>query len=147
MDAIRSDLRHAARSLRKSRGFTLVAVLTLALGIGATTAIVSVCDALLLRPLPYPDSDRLVALRSSHVSSTSDTGLASPLDLAEWQARTTSFEAIAGYRWITVDLTGGVSSERLHGLWVTPEFFNVFGITGLNGRTFTPRAGARTRSS
>src|SRR5206468_8751849 len=79
--------------------------------------------------------------------ATSDTGLASPLDLAEWQARTTSFEAIAGYRWRTVDLTGGISSERLHGLWVTPEFFNVFGITGLNGRTLPARAGARTRSS
>ena len=139
MDAIRSDLRYAARSLRNSRGFTLVAVLTLALGIGATTAIVSVSDALLLRPLPYPDPDRLVTLRSSHVSPTPDTGLASPLDVADWQARTTSFEAITGYRWRTVDFTGGVSSERLHGLWVTPEFFTVFGITRVNGRTFTPR--------
>src|SRR5258708_27620046 len=104
MDAIRSDLRYAARSLRHTRGFTLVALLTLALGIGATTAIVSVADALLLRPLPYPDSDRLVSLQSTHRSSSPDGGLASPLDLADWQARTTSFEAIAGYRWRTVDL-------------------------------------------
>jgi putative ABC transport system permease protein len=65
--------------------------------------------------------------------------LASPLDLADWQARTTSFEAIAGYRWRTVDLTGGAYSERLYGLWATPEFFNVFGVTRVNGRAFTPR--------
>src|SRR5205085_4500676 len=102
-------------------------------------------DALLLRALPYPDSDRLVALRSSHSSPTPDTGLTSPLDLADWQARTTSFDAIAGYRWRTVDLTGGAYSERLYGLWATPEFFNVFGATQVDGRTFTPQdRGANT---
>jgi putative ABC transport system permease protein len=136
---IEQDLRYAIRTLRRSPGFAAVAILTLALGIGANTAIFSVCDALLLRALPYPDSDRLVALRSSHSSPTPDTGLASPLDLADWQARATSFDAIAGYRWRTVDLTGGAYSERLYGLWATPEFFNVFGVTRVNGRTFTPR--------
>jgi len=140
MDAVWSDLRYAARGLWTSRAFTLIAVLTLALGIGATTAIVSVCDALLLRPLPYPDADRLVALRSTHPSATS-TGLVSPMDLSDWQARATAFEAIAGYRWRTVDLTGGVASERLHGLWTTPEFFKVFGVTHIDGRTFTSQDG------
>jgi putative ABC transport system permease protein len=139
MDAIWSDLRYAVRSLRKAPRFTGVAVLTLALGIGANTAIFSISDTLLRRPLPYPDSDRLVALRSSHSSSTPDAGLASPLDLADWQTRSTSFDAIAGYRWRTVDLTGGAYSERLYGLWVTPDFFKVFGIARVNGRTFTPR--------
>jgi putative ABC transport system permease protein len=139
LDDLFSDARYAIRALLKSPGFTSVAVLTLALGIGANTAIFSVCDAMLLRALPYPDSDRLVALRSSHSSPTPDTGLASPLDLADWQARTTSFDAIAGYRWRTVDLTGGAYSERLYGLWATPEFFRVFGVTRVNGRTYTPR--------
>jgi predicted permease len=138
MDAIYGDLRCAWRSLRASPGITLLAVLTLALGIGATTAIVSVCDALLLQPLPYPDSDQLVALRSAHLSGTTNTGLVSPMDLSDWQARATAFEAIAGYRWRTVDVTGGASSERLHGLLVTPEFFKVFGATRVNGRTFAP---------
>jgi hypothetical protein len=138
LESLVQDCRYALRSLSQKLGFALIAVLTLALGIGATTAVFGVCDALILRPLPYPDADRLVALRSSHSSSTPDTGLASPLDLADWQAGTTSFDAIAGYRWKTVDLTGGAYSERLHGLWVTPEFFKVFGITRVNGRTFTP---------
>jgi len=138
LESLLQDFRYALRSSSRNLGFALIAVLTLALGIGANTAIFSVCDALLLRPLPYPDSDRLVALRSSHSSSTPDTGLASPLDLADWQAGTTSFDAIAGYRWRTVDLTGGTYSEHLHGLWVTPECFKVFGITRVNGRTFTP---------
>src|SRR5262249_42631690 len=111
----------------------------LAVGLGASAAIVSLGDALRRPPLRYPDADRLVALRSRHLSATPDAGLASPLDLTDWQTRTTSFEAIAGYRWRTIDLTGGVSSERLHGLLVTPEFFKVFGITHVNGRTFEPR--------
>ena len=139
LDDLQRDLRYALRALSRSRGFTVIAVLTLALGTGASTAMFTVCDALLLRALPYPDSARLVALRSMHSSPTPDTGLASLLDLADWQTRTTSFDAIAGYRWRTVDLTGGVYSERLYGLWATPEFFKVFGVTHVHGRTFTPR--------
>jgi putative ABC transport system permease protein len=133
------DLRYAARMLLHTPAFTVVAIATLALGIGATTALFSVSDALLLRPLPYPDSDRLVALRSRHSSPTPDSGLTSLLDLADWQARTTSFDAVAGYRWRTVDLIGGAYSERLRGLWATQDFFKVFGITRIQGRTFTPR--------
>ena len=133
------EFRQAFRSLTKHPWSVLVAILTLALGIGASSAIVSLGDALLLRPLPYADADRLVALRFSRLSATPEAGLASPLDLTDWQTRTTSFEAIAGYRWRTVDLTGGVSSERIHGLAVTPEFFKVFGITHVNGRSFLPR--------
>ena len=132
------ELRQAFRSLIRNPASTAVSVLTLALGIGASAAIVSLGDALLLRPLPYPDAEKLVALRSSHLSRP-DSGLGSPLDIGDWQTRTTSFEAIAGYRWRTVDVTGGTSSERLRGLLVTAEFFKVFGITHVNGRTFLPR--------
>jgi len=140
-----SDARYAIRTLLKSPTFTSVAVLTLALGISTSSAMFSVCDALLLRPLPYPDSERLVALRSRHSSPTPDSGLASPLDVADWQVRTTSFDAIAGYRWRTIDLTGGAESERLYGLSATPEFFKVFGVTDVNGRAFTSRdRGANT---
>src|SRR2546425_5893607 len=103
LDDLQRDLRYALRALSRSRGFTVIAVLTLALGTGASTAMFTACDALLLRALPYPDSGRLVALRSMHSSPTPDTGLASLLDLTDWQARTTSFDAIAGYRWRTVD--------------------------------------------
>jgi putative ABC transport system permease protein len=138
LNGICQDTRFALRMLRRQRAFATIAVLTLAVGIGANIAIITVGDAVLLRPLPYPDADRLVAVRYSPVSSTSDTGLASVLDLAEWQARATSFEAIAGYRMRTIDLTGGASSERLRGLWVTSDFFKVFGLTNLRGRSFIP---------
>src|SRR5438093_7150779 len=148
LNGIWQDTRFALRMLRRQRGFATIAVLTLAVGIGANIAIITVGDAVLLRPLPYPDADRLVALRYSpvsSVSSTSNTGLASVLDLADWQARATSFEAIAGYRMRTVDLTGGASSERLRGLWVTSDFFKVFGVTNLRGRSFTPGDRQRCR--
>jgi predicted permease len=138
LNGIWQDTRLALRMLRRQRGFAIIAVLTLALGIGANIAIITVGDAVLLRPLPYPDADRLVALRFSPLSSTSNSGVASLLDLSDWQARATSFEAIAGYRSRTVDLTGGASSERLRGLWVTPDFFKVFGLTNLRGRSFIP---------
>src|SRR5262249_14866518 len=104
------DTRFALRMLRRRRGVAIISVVTLACGIGVNITIIPVGDAVLLRPLPYPDADRLVALRFSPVSSASNSGLASLLDLTDWQARATSFEAIAGYRWRTVDLTGGTSS-------------------------------------
>ena len=140
LEQIWADVRHAVRSLGKNSGFTAVAILTLGLAIGANTAIFSVVDATLLRPLPYPDSDRLVAIRSVSPSRELPDGERTALgNLLDWQAQARSFEAIAGYRWRTVDLTGGNTSERLHGLFVTPGFFDVFGIRQIMGRAFIPQ--------
>jgi len=139
LDDLARDVRQAWRTLRNDPGFSAIVVLTLAVGIAANTAVFSVADALLLRPLPYPQGDRLVAIRShKDTAETPGGGMSSARDLADWQARATSFEAIAGYRWRSVDLRGGFSTQRLRGLYVTPEYFDVFGITKVAGRTFTP---------
>jgi putative ABC transport system permease protein len=137
LEDVRRDVRHGVRTLAKNPGFASAAVVTLTLGIGAVTAIFSVVDATLLRPLPYSDADRLVALRSVSVSGgRPDQGRTARGNLADWQAQAQSFEAIAGYRWRTVDLTEGERSERLRGLYVTPEFFEVFGARPQLGRGF-----------
>jgi len=139
LDDLARDVRQAGRTLRNDPGFSAIVVLTLAVGIAANTAVFSVADALLLRPLPYPQGDRLVAIRShKDTAETPGAGMSSARDLADWQARASSFEAIAGYRWRSVDLRGGFSTQRLRGLYVTPEYFDVFGITKVAGRTFTP---------
>lgn len=135
------DARYALRSLARNPGFSLLAILTLALGIGANTAIFSVGDAILLQALPYPDAERLVALRSTRAvqdgGSPPDGERTAGANLADWSAQAQSFEAIAGYYWRSVDLTGGDRSERLQGLIVTPEFFEVFGARQTLGRVFT----------
>jgi putative ABC transport system permease protein len=139
LDDITRDVRHAWRTLANNPNVSAIVVLTLAVGIAANTAVFSVADALLLRPLPYQDADRLVALRSiSGAAETPGGGTSSARDLADWQTQATSFDAIAGYRWRSVDLRGDLSSQRLHGLYVTPEYFAVVGITQVNGRTFSP---------
>ena len=132
---LRIDIRFAARMLARDPGFTCVAVVILALGIGATTAVFSVAETLLLRPLSYPESDRLVTLRSVDMMSDYPFPRAAPGVLADWQINATSFEAIAGYRWATVDVIDGAQSDRLSGLLATPEFFDVFGVP-LLGRSF-----------
>jgi putative ABC transport system permease protein len=138
LDDLARDVRHALRALVHNRAVAIVAVLTLGVGIAANTAVFSVADALLVQPLPYPDADRLVALRSTHrAADTPGNGASSARDLADWQAQAKSFEAIAGYRWRSVDLRGGASSQRLHGLYVMPEYFDVFGIAPVTGRVFT----------
>ena len=145
LDDAQRDIQYALRSLKRNPSFTAVTVLTLAVSVAANTAVFSVADALLLRPLPYQDADRLVALRATHGSAdVPDGGRVSALDLADWQAQARSFDAMTGYRWRTVDLRGGAYAERLRGLYVTTDYFRVFGITDVNGRTFSAEdAGTR----
>jgi len=131
-----SDIRSAFRTFRHGGVSTVVAVLSLAIGVGANAAIFSVGNAMLARPLPYADADRLVMLRSTNPSHGILSTTAAPANLLDWQAQAKSFDAIAGYRWWTVDLTGGVRSERLRGLFITPEFFKVLGVP-LMGGTFS----------
>src|SRR5262245_46316435 len=135
MRGFSSDLRYAIRTLRHGGISTVVAVLSLAIGIGANAAIFSVGYAMLARPLPFAGADRLVMLRSTNPSHGVFWTTAAPANLLDWQAQAKSFEAIAGYRWFTVDLTGGDRSERLRGLFVTPEFFKVLDVP-LMGETF-----------
>ncbi len=129
------DIGGALRYFRRNRGFFVVAVVILALGIGATTAVFSMAETLLLRPLPYTQSDRLVTLRSVDTMSDYPSTRVAPGVLADWQINTASFEAIAGYRWSTLDLIDDAESDRLSGLLATPEFFDVFGVP-LLGRSF-----------
>lgn len=114
----------------------VIAVLSLAIGIGANTAMFSVDYAMLIHPLPYADADRLVMLRSTNPSHGVLWTTAAPANLLDWQAQAKSFEAIAGYRWRTVDLTSGERSQRLRGLFITPEFFKVLEVP-LIGETFS----------
>jgi putative ABC transport system permease protein len=113
-------------------------MLSLAIGVGVNAAIFSVGYAMLAHPLPYKDADRLVMLRSTNLSHGVLWTTTASANLLDWQAQAKSFEAIAGYRWRTVDLvdpSNGGRSERLRGLFITPEFFRVLGVP-LLGETF-----------
>jgi putative ABC transport system permease protein len=133
-----ADLRYALRGLAAHPGFTVVIVLTLALGIGANSAIFALVDVTLLRPLPLPDADRVAMIWER--SESSDREGASPLNLNDWKQRNRTFDSIAGY----IPPVGGVVMtvdgipEHVPRLSVTEGFFNVLGIRPLVGRTFLP---------
>lgn len=131
-----NDLRFAFRQLRKSPGFTVIAVLTLALGIGANSAIFSVVNHVLLRPLPYPQPDRLVSL--NEVGNGVDTSIALP-DYVDWRKDSKSFDHLAIARLESRNLSGipGREPERISVAYVTANFFNVIGLLPQIGRTFT----------
>jgi putative ABC transport system permease protein len=131
------DLRYGARVLLKSPGFTLVAVLALALGIGANSAIFSVVNAVLLRPLPYSEPDRLV--RVGGTSKTELIGTFSPPDFFDWRARNTVFEGMAAYDASSPSLTGGGEPERLNAARVSPGFFSLLRTPPALGREFLPQ--------
>jgi len=136
MNKFWQDLRFGVRMLAKKPGLTFVAVLTLALGIGANTAIFSVVNAVLLKPLPYAQPERLV-----HVLRTQPPIMRGPIsrpDYLEWQAQNQSFQNIAAFYYDTYNLTGVDQAERLYGARVTEEFFNLFGTTPLQGRFLLP---------
>ena len=123
MRGFSADIRYALRTLRHGGISILVAMVSLAVGVGANAAIFSVGYAMLIHPLPYTGADRLVILRPTNPSHGVLWTTVAPANLLDWQAQAKSFEAIAGYRWWTVDLIGGERSERLRGLRITPEFF------------------------
>jgi predicted permease len=129
------DLRYAGRTLRKSPGFALVTVLTLALAIGANSAIFSVIDGVLLRPLPYPRADRIV--RVSFHSRTFPKFPLNPLDLRDIRARNRAFGAIAGITRVDRQLSGVGRPERLSSFSVTAGYFRVLGVSPRIGREFT----------
>jgi putative ABC transport system permease protein len=137
MESLWQDLRYGARGLLKSPGFTLVAVLTLALGVGATTAIFSVVNAVLLRPLPYPEADRLVYVGQLYRSGLAGSG--EPKFLF-WREQARSFEALAcysGYGGAGGNLAGGSEAEYVRGVRVSEDFFRALGVDPALGRAFT----------
>ena len=131
-----ADLRFALRMLRKSPGFTTVAVLTLALGIGANTAIFSVVNGVLLKPLSYPHPDRLVAIAES--SPPFDVGSISYPDFVDWTKMNHTFEGLAAYRHGNFTLTGVGDAEHLKVTEVSASFFPLLGVRPVIGRDFTP---------
>jgi putative ABC transport system permease protein len=132
-----NTLRYAVRQLRKSPGFTFVAVLTLALGIGANTAIFTVVNAVLLAPLPYPDSDRLVMVQSRNFQENLKGLGFAPAGFRDVEKQVTSFDGIAAGRYNYDNLTGVEKPTSVTGSLVTQDYFRVLGEKALIGRTFT----------
>lgn len=136
LDNLGQDVRYAVRSLRKSPGFSTVAILSLALGIGANTTIFTFVNAVLLRPLPYPDSHRIVILRERPLAS-GETVHVHPFNFLQWRARATSFEALALLQTPPLTVMGSSGAEQIGRIETTSEFFRVFGLSPALGRTFT----------
>jgi predicted permease len=132
-----SDLRLALRTLRARRGFALVAILTLALGIGASTAIFGVLRAVVLRPLPYADGDRLVHVERPALGGDVDVGFSAP-DVADFRARQRSLAGLAEYHSMTFNLVSRGEPLRVQTGVVSADFFDVLGVRPLLGRTFRP---------
>jgi putative ABC transport system permease protein len=139
MQTLWRDLRFAARTLWKHPGFAATTILTLALGIGANSAIFALVDATLLRPLPFRDPDRLVMLWERTETSRRDR--VAPLNLIDWNKRNSTFDGIAGF----LPNVGGMVMNRPDGTpenvsrqWVTHGFFDVLGVKPVVGRTFLP---------
>jgi putative ABC transport system permease protein len=129
------DLRYAIRSLLKRPGFLFIAVSTLALGIGATTAMFTVVNSVLLRPLQFPEPERIVVLEGINPSKGIKASNMSVPDVVDWQQQSQSFEQIAGFFTWSAFLTTGDEIERVRAAGVSPEFFPVFRINPLSGRT------------
>src|SRR5579859_4959232 len=130
------DLRYAARTLRNSPGFAAVAVLTLALGIGANTAIFSFVDGILLRPLPYPEADRIVRVMEKPPGFPRN-GI-STLNFLDWQRQNTVFDFMAAQTGRSMTLSGTSEPVLLHCGLVSAHYFDIFGIKAALGRTFLP---------
>ena len=136
MEALAQDLRYALRQLRKAPAFTTVAVLTLALGIGANTAIFSVINAVLLRPLPFHNGSRLVVVKTTEPGRRDDIGVSYPVFL-DWKSRNHVFEALSAYRTDDFTLTERSEPAYITGAVVSANTFSLLGAAPALGRDFT----------
>src|SRR5580693_3181043 len=137
MHTLVADLRYGFRLLRQSPGFTTIAIIALALGIGANTAIFSTLDAVLLRPLPYADPNRVVMVWEDASSIGFAHNTPAPANYFDWREQNHVFTDIAATRGRTRAITGDGSAEQLLGYQATPNLFKVLGVAPVIGRTFT----------
>ncbi|HKS39833.1 MAG TPA: ABC transporter permease, partial [Blastocatellia bacterium] len=136
MQTLFQDLRYGLRMLLKQPGFTLVAVIALALGIGANTAIFSVVNSVLVRPLPFANPDRLAVIWQSTPQENSFREAVAPANFLDWKDQNTSFEQIAAFREDNFNITGTDRPEQVPGSRVNPGLFQVLGVQPLLGRAF-----------
>ncbi|MBV8897165.1 MAG: ABC transporter permease [Acidobacteriaceae bacterium] len=136
MSALGRDLRQAARTLLQSPGFAAIAVLTLALGIGATTALFSVVNGVLLNPLAYPRSNELIAVSERRPGL--DQSPPEYLNFLDWRHDTRTFSSMAMYRNQDYNLTGLAQAQRLSGYMISADFFPTLGVKPILGRMFRP---------
>ena len=138
METILQDLRYSLRSLRKSPGFTIAALIVLMLGIGTNSVIFTIVNAVLLRPLPLAEAERVVFLWGHSLKEANDHNSSSVPDFEDWKSQSQSFEALAGYGYRAYNLTGQQEPEPVQGAMVGADFFRVAGIEPALGRTFRP---------
>lgn len=136
MSALITDLRFAWRSLRHSTLFAVLSVGALSVGIGASTAIFTLVHAILIRPLPYPEADRLVSLSEVHPEMEMSLGWASIPNYLDWKSSNTTLEHLGLFRGRSMSISRDDSAEYVYGAFVTADFFSVFGVHPQLGRTF-----------
>ena len=133
------DIQFGLRGLLKRPAFTAIALLTLALGIGVNTAIFSVVNAVLLRPLPYDNPDQLVRLWVDNSGSRTEQNEFSPAEVTDFRDQTTTFEGVGLFDFgLSANLAGGTVPERVNGAEANPELFSVLRVKPVIGRTFLP---------
>jgi putative ABC transport system permease protein len=140
IEPVVQDVWYALRGMRRNPGFTTVAVLSLALGIGANTAIFTFVNAALLKPLPYPSSDRIVAIRQRPLKG-GKAGPVHPRSFLGWRERARSFDALAIAQTIPVNTRTAEGAEQIQGLWASSELFRIFGARPMLGRLFADAEG------
>ena len=138
VEAVLFNLRAALRFLRKSPSFSLIIILTLGLGIGANSAVFSAIDAVVLRPLPYPDGDQLVALAQYDTTGRTANHFVAPIRLEDWNRMNSTFTAISGYYLDDISETSGPFAEKITEAMIAPRFFDVMGVWPSLGRGFDP---------
>ena len=136
IDSVRQDLSYALRALRKSPGFTAIAILSLAIAIGANTTIFTLVNSVLLTPLPYPGADRIVVFHEHKLNSAEPLHV-HPVNFVEWRKQARSFEALALVQTPPLNLMGRDGAEQVSRMLATPELFRVFGVRPVIGREFS----------